>query len=1519
MKGICCRAALAGVLVLYAHGVYAEGSFQAGLNQPLQDFHSSGFPQQVDIVSAGEVINVSLCGVSDADLVSVTILDPDGTSVYSSGGIFPNVSCSNDMSAPLTSPIRYTTLASGAFSVRMESYSSSVLKRFDITVTPDTATNPDPTISDGRLWALGWAYDTGTFSESGATDADYYVLIPGGRTNTDYVWKLDLNKFSGYVYTLVANDLGVAAPYSGYSVPTSGNKVCEKFPLYFGYPVVAESLPTEPPVITGGLTFVDSAGEDFAITPNNDGVQDSGTFEFDSDVEGTYAITIDTNGDGAFGSGDKLLLGNMVAGLNQVVWDGTDADGTTLATGRYAANLETRLGEYHFIANDAETSGGDEIGLTIYLANSDGTASDTTVYWDDATLLGATSNLPNGTLAGRHTWGTFESDSIGNNAYIDTYVHGLTSSYTALTAISDSDTPITGVDGVLSVAAIAIPGDVLSVSVSDADLNILSGSAQTATVEVINGTTGEQEQLILNETDLDSGIFSIVLATAESATSGTNNDGSMNMQDGDILTFVYRDQLDASGGQTVHSSITTVSADHDGDGVPDIIDLDDDNDGIPDSVEGNGTVDSDGDGIPDSLDLDSNGDGISDLVQAGGTDSDGDGMVDGFTDANGDGMDDNLAASPLPMTDSDGDGVPDCHDNGDQDGDDIADTVDLDDDNDGIPDSIEGNGTVDSDGDGIPDSLDLDSDNDGIYDLYESGIGNSAALDSNGDGRIDSGVGSNGLADTAETSVDSGVINYTVTDTDNDGIPDFRDLDSDNDGINDVIEAGGSDPDNDGVVGNGTPSVDGDGLAPGSGLTPPDTDGDGTPDQQDLDSDGDGINDVIEAGGSDPDGDGMVGSGAPAVDGSGLPVGGGLIPPDSDGDGIPDCLDNTDTDSDGVPDTADLDDDNDGIRDSEEGNGSVDTDGDGVADSLDLDSDNDGLTDLSESGIYAPETLDSDSDGRIDSGFGANGLADIVETGVESGVINYTVADSDGDTTPDFRDLDSDNDGIHDVIEANGSDVDGDGIIGNGAPVVDVNGLPSGGPLTAVDSDGDTIPDFRDLDSDNDGLYDVTEAGGSDPDNDGIAGSGTPTVDSHGDTDQGGLIPPDTDGDGVSDQRDLDSDNDGIPDVVENGGSDPDGDGVIGDGVPTVDEHGVNTGGMLVPVDSDGDGIPNHLDLDSNGDGISDLVQAGGTDSDGDDMVDGFNDANGDGLDDGVAASPLPQGDSDGDGMPDYKDCDDRDNDGTLDTADLDNDNDGIPNGIEGNGAVDTDGDGVPDDLDLDSDNDGIYDLYESGIVAPAALDLNSDGRIDSGVSVGGNGLADAVETAVDSGLINYSVADTDGDGVPDYRDLDSDNDTIPDVIESGGSDPDGDGRVGSGDPEVNDNGVPSGGAGIPRDSDSDGIPDQRDRDSDGDGIDDVIENGGVDANGDGMDDNYSDADGDGYTDTPPSRDTGGGDSGTTNDNSGNIETGLNGVGGCSVARNAPFDPLLPLLLLISLLWLQRKRIYNQISGGREG
>ena len=104
------------------------------------------------------------------------------------------------------------------------------------------------------------------------------------------------------------------------------------------------------------------------------------------------------------------------------------------------------------------------------------------------------------------------------------------------------------------------------------------------------------------------------------------------------------------------------------------------------------------------------------------------------------------------------------------------------------------------------------------------------------------------------------------------------------------------------------------------------------------------------------------------VDANGLVTGGDgyTTPADTDSSGTTDHLEagvaecNPDTDGDGMPDETDLDDDNDGIYDTAEGDGTADTDGDGIPNYLDTDSDGDGCSDA-KAGF-----TDADDDGMVD-------------------------------------------------------------------------------------------------------------------------------------------------------------------------------------------------------------------------------------------------------------------------------------------------------------------------------------------------------------------------------------------------------------------------------------------------------------------------------------------------------------------------------------------------------------------------
>ncbi|KJZ17894.1 DUF7507 domain-containing protein, partial [Loktanella sp. S4079] len=172
-----------------------------------------------------------------------------------------------------------------------------------------------------------------------------------------------------------------------------------------------------------------------------------------------------------------------------------------------------------------------------------------------------------------------------------------------------------------------------------------------------------------------------------------------------------------------------------------------------------------------------------------------------------------------------------------------------------------------------------------------------------------------------------------------------------------------------------------------------------------------------------------------------------------------------------------------------------DTDGDNIADTRDLDSDNDGISDIYEAGSAAVLALDANGDGTISPSESADtdndGLANGVEAifGSDTGV---TPANSDGDNPANFRDLDSDNDGIPDAVEGRATS----GYVAYTTPVGDASDSDNDGVLNIFDTsfafggtiatfnapyddadDSDGIPDFLDDDSDGDTVLDSAESG----------------------------------------------------------------------------------------------------------------------------------------------------------------------------------------------------------------------------------------------------------------------------------------------------------------------------------------------------------------------------------------------------------------------------------------------------------
>ncbi|WP_152287571.1 T9SS type A sorting domain-containing protein [Flavicella marina] len=493
-------------------------------------------------------------------------------------------------------------------------------------------------------------------------------------------------------------------------------------------------------------------------------------------------------------------------------------------------------------------------------------------------------------------------------------------------------------------------------------------------------------------------------------------------------------------------------------------------------------------------------------------------------------------------------------------------------------------------------------------------------------------------------------------------------------------------------------------------------------------------------------------------------------------------------------------------------------------------------------------------------------------------------ANTDGDTVFDFRDLDSDNDGILDNIEAQNTSTY---IAPSGDYSATGIDLVYGSGLTPLNSDEDTLPNYLDLDADNDGIPDNIEAQNT---QNYIVPSGNYSIFGIDLAYNDGLVPENTDGTDEADYIDLDSDNDTLFDIVESGvgltddGNDGDYDGVVG------------TNGLADSLDSVESG-----DTYTDVNGIYDAS-----------FINVFNDED---SDVNTASGDL-----------DYRDVSngvDTDSDGVVDSIDIDDDNDGILdvdelecfgsnptivvdnfNGTSNNtqsldGTIANDNgtilNGVDEYIVYDLGNNFPINssirihLWATGLASYKEISISQSTSATANTDINNTQLAntntiknsevvilDYIIKEVDARYIEIRMtervdygrieiveisscsdsADSDNDGIINSLDIDSDNDGIPDNVEAqttlGYITPSG---VGSSITDDNNNGLddnyetPQGGTYltlINTDSTNDSIYDFLDTDSDNDGTLDIEENGdsdntvsGIDTDGDGLDDNF--------------------------------------------------------------------------------
>jgi len=725
-----------------------------------------------------------------------------------------------------------------------------------------------------------------------------------------------------------------------------------------------------------------------------------------------------------------------------------------------------------------------------------------------------------------------------------------------------------------------------------------------------------------------------------------------------------------------------IPGDFDKDGVFDIVDVDDDNDGILDTVEENGDInrDTDGDGQLDRIDLDADGDGCPDVDEAGFENNGGDMLGNNNPPA--------VDATGLVTSATDGYTAPD----------------DLD--GSGIPDFQEAGAAATITTQPTDQALIIGVTTFSVvatadtYQWQEDQGGGFVDIIDGGDyaGALTADVQVtnsdvskllyryrvlvNNIAYACDPTTLSSEARYIPpADFDNDGIFDIVDVDDDNDGILDTVEENGD--------------------------INRDTDGDGALDRVDLDADGDTCFDVTEGGFTD-NGVGMLGtSDPPVVDATGLVTSatdGYTAPNDLDGNGTPDfqeagavaTITTQPTDQNFLP------------------GGNATFTIVATADTYQWEESVDGGTNwstLTDDATYSGSTTSDLTISNMDVTM-LNNLYRVLVNNIAFACDPVTASDTaelvslpdnDNDGVPDIVDADDDNDGIFDTDEQDALGAD-------------------------MDSNGNGTPDRFELDSDSDGCFDVTEAGFTDGDGDGLLGNSPVTVDANGQVNSGS--------DGYTTPNDLD--NNGVYDFQEIG---------IDATITTqpVDQDFILDGSATFSVVATGD----TYQWEESTDGVNwtalvdDATYSGTTTADltvsNLQIVNYFSDYRvivtniAFACDPGIASS-----------IATYNGLTDTDGDGVFDIIDVDDDNDGIYDTVEGE-FTDSNLDGTPDRISLDADGDTCADVLEAGFTDP-----DGDGILGSSpVSVDVFGEV--------TGQGGYTTPnDLDGNGVFDFQEAGS-------------------------------------------------------------------------------------------------------------------------------------------------------------------
>ena len=315
-------------------------------------------------------------------------------------------------------PVTFEPSGTGAYQIVLFSDQTSGntlddhIRFFDIAVRDDKGTSgtADDNLRRGRLWTDHLSMNARNFGN--AINSTFFLVdvIEDNPTFFEgFLWKGDLNGIQPFGFHFYVNRVG-PFPQEHHFQSIGRNAtptpvMVPDFPIYFNFPAKPVVNPEIPEV--SDLVF---KADCVSGTPQG------GDFEFNTNGDWEFEITIDENNDGTFNrQTERAIIGQAQQGFNSIPWDGKFKDGTDAPNGiNIQIVLRTRASEAHFPFFDVENNG--SIGPTgpiFELLPSDNSTSKQ-FFWDD-TQVGGNAELAGTTTP--HVWGA----GIGDDAIVDTW------------------------------------------------------------------------------------------------------------------------------------------------------------------------------------------------------------------------------------------------------------------------------------------------------------------------------------------------------------------------------------------------------------------------------------------------------------------------------------------------------------------------------------------------------------------------------------------------------------------------------------------------------------------------------------------------------------------------------------------------------------------------------------------------------------------------------------------------------------------------------------------------------------------------------------------------------------------------------------------------------------------------------------------------------------------------------------------------------------------------------------------